>query len=394
MKQRESFARAELVKHAKEMAIYQNKVTQLQHNLDGFIEDHLNLKQRSTTMHAELDRLKLLYKNNQSYLFQTKKQQEKALGIQWSANGQGGGDGGVRGSGALNSAAPTLRKQMSLSRRQPARQVTRPTPTETDGIEAILSELSGRGRMLDSLRNSLVCMNCFQLAHGCVVEWKSGELLCSHCCVEKGYVVGTGKVAVKENRTVRGGGVGTGSVLRDKDMEESGGEESEDSSGGEESSGGEGEEEEEEHGETEVPLRDVLQHPKLRALEMMFKAKKMYRGAASSVSIGSRKKTGSNSLGVVGGGPLEKVRGLSRVLREGFVDLKPMVKEEKEEKEKEKAMNREKHQEEEKTKETAMHREKEIIVAAAVAAAAGNGRTVVMSREGRGGARGTPVNGW
>jgi hypothetical protein len=118
----------------------------------------------------------------------------------------------------------------------------------------------------------------------------------------------------------------------------------------------------------------------------------MYRGAASSVSIGSRKKTGSNSLGVVGGGPLEKVRGLSRVLREGFVDLKPMVKEKKEEKEK--AMNREKHQEEEKTKETAMHREKEIIVAAAVAAAAGNGRTVVMSREGRGGARGTPVNGW
>ena len=161
-------------------------------------------------MHAELDRLKLLYKNNQSYLFQTKKQQEKALGIQWSANGQGGGDGGVRGSGALNSAAPTLRKQMSLSRRQPARQVTRPTPTDTDGIEAILSELSGRGRMLDSLRNSLVCMNCFQLAHGCVVEWKSGELLCSHCCVEKGYVVGTGKVAVKENRTVRGGGVGGG----------------------------------------------------------------------------------------------------------------------------------------------------------------------------------------
>ena len=392
MKQRESFARAELAKHAKEMAIYQNKVTQLQHNLDGFIEDHLNLKQRSTTMHAELDRLKLLYKNNQSYLFQTKKQQEKALGIQWSANGQGGGDGGVRGSGALNSAAPTLRKQMSLSRRQPARQVTRPTPTDTDGIEAILSELSGRGRMLDSLRNSLVCMNCFQLAHGCVVEWKSGELLCSHCCVEKGYVVGTGKVAVKENRTVRGGGVGTGSALRDKDMEESGGEESEDSSGGEVSSGGEGEEEEEEHGETEVPLKDVLQHPKLRALEMMFKAKKMYRGAASSVSIGSRKKTGSNSLGVVGGGPLEKVRGLSRVLREGFVDLKPMVKEEKEEKEK--AMNREKHQEEEKTKETAMHREKEIIVAAAVAAAAGNGRTVVMSREGRGGARGTPVNGW
>ena len=391
MKQRESFARAELAKHAKEMAIYQNKVTQLQHNLDGFIEDHLNLKQRSTTMHAELDRLKLLYKNNQSYLFQTKKQQEKALGIQWSANGQGGGDGGVRGSGALNSAAPTLRKQMSLSRRQPARQVTRPTPTDTDGIEAILSELSGRGRMLDSLRNSLVCMNCFQLAHGCVVEWKSGELLCSHCCVEKGYVVGTGKVAVKENRTVRGGGVGTGSALRDKDMEESGGEESEDSSGGEESSGGEGEEEEEEHGETEVPLRDVLQHPKLRALEMMFKAKKMYRGAASSVSIGSRKKTGSNSLGVVGGGPLEKVRGLSRVLREGFVDLKPMVKEEKE---KEKAMNREKHQEEEQTMETAMHREKEIIVAAAVAAAAGNGRTVVMSREGRGGARGTPVNGW
>ena len=393
MKQRESFARAELAKHAKEMAIYQNKVTQLQHNLDGFIEDHLNLKQRSTTMHAELDRLKLLYKNNQSYLFQTKKQQEKALGIQWSANGQGGGDGGVRGSGALNSAAPTLRKQMSLSRRQPARQVTRPTPTDTDGIEAILSELSGRGRMLDSLRNSLVCMNCFQLAHGCVVEWKSGELLCSHCCVEKGYVVGTGKVAVKEKRTARGGGVGTGSVLRDKDMEESGGEESEDSSGGEESSGGEGEEEEEEHGETEVPLKDVLQHPKLRALEMMFKAKKMYRGAASSVSIGSRKKTGSNSLGVVGGGPLEKVRGLSRVLREGFVDLKPMVKKEEKEQE-EAAMKREKHQEEERTKETAMHREKEIIVAAAVAAAAGNGRTVVMSREGRGGARGTPVNGW
>jgi len=393
VKQRESFARAELAKHAKEMAIYQNKVTQLQHNLDGFIEDHLNLKQRSTTMHAELDRLKLLYKNNQSYLFQTKKQQEKALGIQWSANGQGGGDGGVRGSGALNSAAPTLRKQMSLSRRQPARQVTRPTPTDTDGIEAILSELSGRGRMLDSLRNSLVCMNCFQLAHGCVVEWKSGELLCSHCCVEKGYVVGTGKVAVKENRTVRGGGVGTGSALRDKDMEESGGEESEDSSGGEESSGGEGGEEEEEHGETEVPLKDVLQHPKLRALEMMFKAKKMYRGAASSVSIGSRKKTGSNSLGVVGGGPLEKVRGLSRVLREGFVDLKPMVKKEEKEQE-EAAMKREKHQEEERTKETAMHKEKEIIVAAAVAAAAGNGRTVVMSREGRGGARGTPVNGW
>jgi hypothetical protein len=211
--------------------------------------------------------------------------------------------------------------------------------------------------------------------------------------VEKGYVVGTGKVAVKENRTVRGGGVGTGSALRDKDMEESGGEESEDRSGGEESSGGEGEEEEEEHGETEVPLRDVLQHPKLRALEMMFKAKKMYRGAASSVSIGSRKKTGSNSLGVVGGGPLEKVRGLSRVLREGFVDLKPMVKKEEKEQE-EAAMKREKHQEEERTKETAMHREKEIIVAAAVAAAAGNGRTVVMSREGRGGARGTPVNGW
>ena len=71
---------------------------------------------------------------------------------------------------------------------------------------------------------------------------------------------------------------------------------------------------------------------------------------------------------------MEKVRGLSRVLREGFVDLKPMVvkKEEKEEKEREEAMNRGKDEAKEEIKEAAMTREKEII-----AANAGDSRAVL-----------------
>ena len=322
--QRENFARIEANKKTKEISKHRSKVKAIQYDIDNLVMDHKDLLDRKDTMQKEIDTLKLQYKNHQVYIHRTKQEQQQMLGIEWTTKQR---DGTMK-----KKSSPKTIKKMSMSRRTPRVEKKYPIPTDSDAINAILSELSGRARTLDSLRNCLVCFSCFKLSKSCLIEWKSGELLCSHCSLEKGYVLETKEKVVEEDeRNVSKGVTVRKSVSEGKEKgvhhQEEGEEEEDDEESEEEEEEEEDEDSEEEDDmEVIVPLKDVLNHPRLRALENMFIKHNMYTGQASSVNIASGRGFGkSNGMDVDQnemGGPLEMVRSLGDVLRNGFKDLK------------------------------------------------------------------------
>ena len=236
-----------------------------------------------------------------------------------------------------------------MSRRAPKVKIVNPMPTESAAISAILTELSGRARVLDSLRNCLVCMSCFKLADNCHVEWKSGDLICSHCSAEKHHVVDMDKVVKTANAVAKavakvakvarlgrhGVVAATAAPAHEAEEEEEEGEEEEEEDDSEE----EGEDDEDDDSETADPPKNVLSHPKLRVLEAAFKKQKMYSGIVSTVtetSFSRSKRAESTGRRLVQdgeeenapirtskGGPLEKIRELSNILKHGFTNMKP-----------------------------------------------------------------------
>jgi hypothetical protein len=233
------------------------------------------------------------------------------------------------------------KKKMAMSRRAPKVEIVHPVPTESAAIGVILTELSTRARVLDAIRNSLVCMSCFKLANNSHVEWKTGDLLCSHCSAEKYHAVDMKTAKVAEAANVRhAAGVDAAGAAEAADVT-SGHEEEGDDEDGDEDEGGEDGEDGEGDKRTATPPKDVISHPRLRALEAVFAKQKMYAAIDSSLAVaspidararrrsgkyGKDEREGENNkvhIKTSRGGPLDKVRELSHILKHGFAHMKP-----------------------------------------------------------------------
>lgn len=279
LKRREDSARSYSHTQAKETSHHRAHVNVIKQQLDALTCDHSILESRKEELENEIHSLKLTFKQQQIRLFEAKKHQRHMLGIHWKTES----DGKDRNTQELNSVAHQKSAKASPASTLPAsarariipknNNAEKAKPTISASITDALERLSLKAKMLDTIRNCLVCMSCFNLAKRCMVDWKSGELLCSNCCAKQGLL----------------------SLDEGNDT-----------------------------------IKRVLENPKFRALELTFTKHGMFdnvqvhhkkRNGSQSRSRTSKNSSNPRHLNNKKVGPVEIVKKLKRIVNNGFTDL-------------------------------------------------------------------------